>query len=234
MFWIGLDKSTVGGVCAHMDIAISPVPGPRAGPRSALANVHHHPAATDFDLFYRQEFPRMVSLACTICGDYEQGEDLAQEAMTRAHKHWPKIAGYDRPGAWVRRVTINLALSRTRRVRRELSLLHRIAGDRSGRAGAGVGDQPRMAGQFDHGPFEGELDGEVWDAVRDLPPRQRAVVGLFYQEDLSTGEIAEVLGCAVSTATSHLNQARRSLAKVLGESLDHDPGTVQDETEVQR
>ena len=63
----------------------------------------------------------------------------------------------------------------------------------------------------DEGPVVG-FDSEVWEAVKQLPPRQRAVIGLFYQEDLSTAEIADALGCSVSTTTSHLNQARTSLA----------------------
>ena len=157
-----------------------------------------------FDQFYQREFAPMVSLACTICGDYQQGEDLAQEAMARAHSNWERIVEFDKPGAWVRRVTTNLALSRVRRLKREVKALRRI-GTRPDSPTAPSAE--RVA--------ELQFDTEVWDAVRQLPPRQRAVVGLFYQEDLSTGDIAELLGCSVSTATSHLNQARQQLARHL-------------------
>ncbi len=166
-----------------------------------------------FDAFYQLEFSRMVSLACTICGDYQQGEDVAQEAMTRTHRHWEKVRTYDRPGAWLRRVTINLALSRTQRLKRELKALGRFVGQ--------LPSSDLVAGQLtsppaDAGPIEG-FDDEVWNAVRRLPARQRAVVGLFYQEDLSTREIADTLGCSVSTTTSHLHQARTALAQQLNQ-----------------
>ncbi len=164
------------------------------------------PTYASFDRFYQAEFSRMVSLACTICGDYQQGEDVAQEALARAHKNWDALAHYESPGGWLRRVTINLSLSRIRRVKRELSALGRIARERSTHTPADHSGDPASLG-FDH---------EVWDAVRRLPPRQRAVVGLFYQEDMATADIAEVLGCSVSTATSHLNQARRRLGDDLG------------------
>ena len=169
-----------------------------------------------FDAFYQLEFGRMVSLACTICGDYQQGEDVAQEAMTRAHRHWDKVQTYNRPGAWLRRVTINLALSRTQRVKRELRALARFIGQ--------LPSNDLVAGQMtapavDEGPVSG-FDSEVWEAVKQLPPRQRAVIGLFYQEDLSTAEIAEALGCSVSTTTSHLNQARTSLSRRLERPTD--------------
>jgi RNA polymerase sigma-70 factor (ECF subfamily) len=155
----------------------------------------------DFDAFYRREFAAMVALARAICGDHQQAEDLAQEAMSRAHRHWPKVSGYDRPGAWLRRVTINLALSRRRRFQRELTMLKRTAA---------------TLGPPHEEPLPGS-DDEVWQAVRTLPPKQRAAIALFYQEDLSTADIADALGCTVSTATSHLSQARAKLAVLLGE-----------------
>lgn len=161
----------------------------------------------DFDTFYRREYVSMVGIARGICGDHQQAEDLAQEALARAHQRWDHLSTYDRPGAWLRRVTINLALSRRRRISRELSFLRRSAGEAA----------PPAAGGGDPGAGP---DEEVWAAVAKLAPRQRAAITLFYQEDLSTSDIADAMGCAVSTATSHLNQARTRLATILGETAD--------------
>ena len=47
----------------------------------------------------------------------DRAEEIAQEALLRAHREWDRIARYDKPGAWVRRVTINLATSSRRRRR---------------------------------------------------------------------------------------------------------------------
>ncbi len=69
-----------------------------------------------FDDFYRREFPLMVALAASVGAVPAAAEDLAQDAMAKAHRHWNKISQYDNPGAWVRRVTINAATSRGRRV----------------------------------------------------------------------------------------------------------------------
>lgn len=165
-----------------------------------------------FDDFFRDEFPQMVALARVVCCDLEVAEDLAQEAMSKAHQNWDRVSTYDKPGAWLRRVTINLAISRRRRFGREVGLLKRISSDRVVRRVT-----PDLATEVV------EADSELWDAVRRLPPRQRAVIALFYQEDLSTGDIAEVLGCSVSSATSHLSQARSRLATMLG-GEQHEPG----------
>ncbi len=171
-----------------------------ARPRVARQqHVEEVPVSLDFDAFFRVEYPRMVSLAHSICGDLAVAEELAQEAFTRAHRRWDQVSRYDRPGAWLRRVLINLAVSSRRRFVHELRIRTRLARER---------------------PPSTEIalpDPEVWDAVRTLPPRQRAVVALFYTEDMSTAAIADVLDCSVSTATSHLSAARARLATILGE-----------------
>jgi RNA polymerase sigma factor (sigma-70 family) len=56
--------------------------------------------------------------------------------------------------------------------------------------------------------------------VRSLPAQQRAVIALFYYEDLSVEDVAGVLGCAVSTVKVHLHRARETLrARVPSEAL---------------
>lgn len=158
----------------------------------------------DFGAFYAREFLPMVGLAASVSGDASIAEDLAQEAFHRASDRWAKISGYDKPGTWVRRVVINLSLNRKRRLAREAAALLRL--------------QPAITATL-----PAESDPEVWNAVAKLPGKQRAAVALFYQEDRSAAEIAEILGCTESTARAHLFKARNTLAGVLGEELDADP-----------
>ncbi|MEM9714044.1 MAG: SigE family RNA polymerase sigma factor [Actinomycetota bacterium] len=153
-----------------------------------------------FDEFYRREYPRLAVLATAVSGDPSTGEDLAQEALTRAGERWDQVSAYDNPGTWVRRVTINLATSRRRRLRNEARALLRL------------GPPSAVPGVTLHG------DPEVWSAVASLPPRQRAVVTLHHLEDRPVAEIADTLGISVSAATSNLHKARRRLAEALGNS----------------
>lgn len=149
-----------------------------------------------FDAFFRREHPRLVALAVAVGGAH-RGEDIAQEALLRAHREWDRIARYDKPGAWARRVTINLAMSSRRRDGSERRALRRLAA-------RPAPDVPAP-----------ELDG-FWDLVRALPPRQAAAIALRYLDDLPVAEIAAVLDCAEGTAKAHLHQARASLARHLG------------------
>jgi RNA polymerase sigma-70 factor (ECF subfamily) len=158
-----------------------------------------------FDAFYLREFAPMVTLAYAVSGSRSAAEDLAQEAMIRANRNWDRISKFDKPGAWVRRVTIHLAVSSLRRRSAEMRALLRLGPDR--------GSIP--------GPDEGP-DTRVWEAVGRLPRQQRAAVALFYLEDRSTEEIASILGCSESTARVHLHRGRSALAAALGP--DHQEG----------
>lgn len=200
---LSLDKTASWGVCIHMDTL---VPNPVVSKPASASALVCSATPMDFDQFYRRELPAMIALSRSICGDLQVAEDIAQEAMTKAHRNWHQIGTYDRPGAWLRRVTINMTLSRRRRIVRELTLLTKMS------------RQPEANSAYSSAVDATGVDDDVWDAVSQLPPKQRAAIALFYQEDQSTSAIAEALGCSVSTATSHLNLGRKRLAKILGET----------------
>jgi len=153
----------------------------------------------DFDSFYRRELPAIAALLYALTGSAWAAEDLAADAFTIAFRHWPRIAGYERPGAFVRRVAINLARSRHKRLVVEARALGRLA----------LGRQPTVE------PLEAP-DAAFWAQVRRLPGRQLEVVVLRYVEDLSVEAISEVLDCSPATVRVHLHRARTELARRLG------------------
>jgi RNA polymerase sigma-70 factor (ECF subfamily) len=148
-------------------------------------------ASVSFDSFYMREFPRMVAVVYAMTGSRWSAEELAQEAMLRAYRSWDQISTYDKPGAWLRRVTINLATSHLRRRVTEAKALVLLKA------------QARSPL-----PAHGEGEVVVWNAVRRLPRRQREAFALHYVDGLSTAEIGEVLDIAESTVRTHLQRAR--------------------------
>jgi len=145
----------------------------------------------------------MVALAGAVAGRRHLAEDIAQESFAKAHRRWDRIQRYERPGAWIRRVTINGALSQKRRVASETRTNLALAGDRSLEPAAPA---PGMA----TGP-----DSAVWQAVAQLPGKQRASIALFYLEGHTVAEIGEILECSASTAKVHLHRGRTKLAELL-------------------
>jgi RNA polymerase sigma-70 factor (ECF subfamily) len=137
----------------------------------------------------RREFRSLVALGAALTGSLAVGEELAQEALLAAVRHWGKVQAYERPEAWLRRVVINAARSQQRRRVRERDRLADVAGA----ASAAVRDAPGF-------------DAELWAAVRALPRRQAEVIALFYALDHSLEQIAGELGIGVGSAKTHLHR----------------------------
>lgn len=156
-----------------------------------------------FAAFYRAEFRPVVGLGFVLTGDRGLAEDLAQEAFAAASARWERLAHYDLPAAWVRRVVVNRATSWRRRRAAEARALARL-GPRRTIAGAPVSAESAV----------------VWSEVRRLPVRQAQAIALFYLDDLSIADTARVLGCGTETVKTHLARARTTLARRLGTEED--------------
>ncbi len=159
-----------------------------------------------FDAFYRTEFRPVVALALVLSRSPVGAEDLAQEGFIAAFRDWDRVGRYADPGAWVRRVVANRAVSVWRRRTSELKALTRLGG------------RPHRS------PAQMEFAAtELWREVRRLPRRQAQAVALFYLEDRSVDNVASILECSVGSVKQHLHRARRTLAARLDEEGgDHD------------
>ncbi len=60
-------------------------------------------------------------------------------------------------------------------------------------------------------PPEPERDQALWEAVADLPARQRSAVLLRFQADLAHREIAAVIGCSEQAARRSLHEGLTKL-----------------------
>lgn len=154
-------------------------------------------AVQDFESFYRREYAGVATVAMVLSRNPAVAEDLAQEAFLRADRRWDEVGLYDRPEAWVRRVVINLAVSRFRRLRAEAKAFSRLGLPRSEVLDLTPEDQ------------------HFWAAVRRLPTRQAQVVALHYLEDRSVTDIASLLGVSEGSVKTHLHRARRTLTDKL-------------------
>jgi RNA polymerase sigma-70 factor (ECF subfamily) len=154
----------------------------------------------EFERFYREEHARLVGLALTFVPDHHAAKDLVQEAFVRAYRHWSDVGVMEHPGAWTRRVLVNLCIDAARRSRREADVNRR------------AGSEP-IAEEVPQG-----LDAHssaFWVAAAELPALQRSVLALHYVDELSVAEIADVLDVHVGTVKTSLFRARRRLARVL-------------------
>ena len=153
--------------------------------------------ASSFEDWYERERPALLVLVHALCRSTQPSvaEDIVQDAFVRAYERWPKIAGYDRPDLWLRRVAINLATSRYRRLRTEFGQALR-----------------RESPGNDEFSVPGDAV-EVLDALRRLPRRQSQVLALRYIDELSTADIAGVLGMVDGTVRTHMRRGHDALRR---------------------
>ena len=153
----------------------------------------------DFAELVGTESRGLVAAVTAIVGDRSRAEEIVQEAFERCYHRWRRVSKLDRPGAWVRRVAINEAISVSRRSSTEARVLQRV-GTMAGSSEA-VGGDPLAA-----------LDDEgVWAAVRALPKEQAAAIALRYGADLGLEDVADALGSTVPAVKSLLHRGRATL-----------------------
>ena len=147
-----------------------------------------------FRLFVREQWGPLTRTAYLLTGDRGTSEDLVQSALEKTHRHWGRILRRDAPEVYVRRVMVNTAISWRRRRRvAELPLL--------------AADSAPAPDDYDRA----ESRQQILLALRQLPPKTRAILVLRYFEDLSEADIARVLGCSTGSVKS---QASRGLARL--------------------
>lgn len=152
---------------------------------------------------YRQMVYRT---ALAITGDTEAASDLLQDVFLRLYRFADRI-DIQRPiEPWLYRMTANLSYTWVKRSRRWLQPLDDLA---DWLAGNGKNSPQEVAERNDEW-------AQVQKAVSALSFPQRVVVVLYYLNDLSLQEIANILEVPVGTVKSRLHYGRKSLKKSLG------------------
>lgn len=150
-------------------------------------------ALRTFSDFYSSERDQLYRGVALVVGDSSLARDAVDEAMTRAWQRWDTVGGFVRPQGWVYRVAVNWAISRHRKLRREV---------------VGV-----------EGPEKPTTDAvphlELADAVDRLPVKLRAVVVARFYLDWSVEMVAESLGVPLGTVKSRSNRALEWLGREL-------------------
>lgn len=151
----------------------------------------------DLDSFCRHEHGRLVGMLGLYLGDRHQAEDLAQEALARACRHWPELEGMEHPERWLTRVAFNLAKSsfRSRSARRRITE----------RFGTSMASSPA--------PPDATDALAVRAAVAQLPERQRRALILRYFADLPVAEVATLMNCPPGTVKTLTYQGIASLRR---------------------
>ena len=128
-------------------------------------------------------------LAFAVTGGREAADDVAQDAFERAFRELGGFNGRSSFRTWLSRIAVNRAIDVSRRQRRQERL------------------ESMEWWPVVRGDDEIVRDGDLLDAVLELPKERRTVVALRYWARHSPREIAEVLDLPLGTVHSRLGRA---------------------------
>lgn len=167
---------------------------------------------TALESLMREYGTKVLHLAFYYLKDRHLAEDVAQEVFIKAYKHWDSFRGESSAYTWLYKITVNLCRDKARS-----AWWRRLLPSEDPRASA-PGDVELMTPPED-GPEAAALKSDQRDAmmqqVMKLPDAYREVVVLYYYQDLSTVEIAEITGQNENTIKTRLFRARAMLKELL-------------------
>ena len=150
--------------------------------------------------------PRVYRFALRLCRDAHVAEDLTQDTFLRAWRQQQRLRDAGALRVWLFRITVNLWQDRLRRGRLPVSMAGQLPDEFLG-----------SAALPDHEPSAREDLAKALAALDALPPRQREVLHMSACEQMTTPEIAEVLGISAEAVKSNLSLARKAMRQQLSD-----------------
>lgn len=136
----------------------------------------------------------MLKTAFSLLKSTDDAEDAVQEAFLKLITKAPEFENDEHRKAWLLRVTVNISKNMLKSARRKnLSLTEEI-------------------------PYSEKSD-DVLPYVLSLDEKYRVVIHLYYYENYSIKEIAEILSLPAATVGTRLSRARKMLEKSLKEDF---------------
>ena len=143
-------------------------------------------------------------LAVSQVRNRTDADDIFQEVFVRLVRHVKDLQDMEHAKAWLIRVTINCTKKHFGQYwNKNVFPIEETE------------EVPKREEGFEQA--EKKIDNPVMQAVSKLPPKYRGCVHLFYFEELSVKEIAEMTDQTESTVKSQLHRARKMLKEMLGD-----------------
>jgi len=144
-----------------------------------------------FEQLYARYYDKVFAIARGILIDHEEAADAVQEIFSLVHRHLPRFDRRSKFSTWLFRIAVNRSIQEARKNRhkhRHVSLVEALETQ-----------APEVVET---------TDPNIQATLAKLAPADRALLTLFYWEELSLNDIAASLGCNVNAAKTRLYRAR--------------------------
>ena len=145
-----------------------------------------------FQVLYARYHEKVLAIARGILLDADEAADAVQEVFTLVYRHLARFDRRSRFSTWLFRIAVNRSIQQSRRLRnvsKWVPLTETI---------------PAPSTDVSSAP----TDPNIYQAMAKIAPADRALLVLFYWDELNLQEIAESIGCGVNAAKTRLYRAR--------------------------
>ena len=143
-----------------------------------------------FDSLYTKYYDKVYAIARGILLDAEEAADTVQEVFTLVHRHLYRFDRRAKFSTWLFRIAVNRAIQDSRKKKRRPITVELME----------ISNRQVEASE--------ETDPRIYLTLRQMKSADRALLMLYYWEDLSLQEIADALGTNVNAAKTRLYRAR--------------------------
>ncbi len=152
---------------------------------------------TAFESIYKKYYEKVYVIARGILLDGDEAADAVQEVFRLVYQHLGRFDRRSKFSTWLFRVAVNRSIQEARKHKHR----HRLV------------DLSEASGTV--APIEADTsDPMIQAAMTKLVPQDRALLVLFYWEELSLQEIADSVGCNVNAAKTRLYRARERFRQI--------------------
>ena len=156
---------------------------------------------TAFDALMARHERRIYGLCLRFVRNNEDAMDLTQEVFIKAFENLTSFRGDARFKTWVYRIAVNHCLNHVKKNSKHFVEVHEGT----------LTVEPSIHGEL----VDEERRQIVKGFVQKLPPKQKAIMELRMNDNLSYEEIASILGRSVSTVKSSVFFALNKLRKMV-------------------
>lgn len=150
---------------------------------------------------YQRQKDTVYKLAWMYCRDKDRADDIFQDVFYKYLAYHPKFKDLEHERAWFIRTTVNLCKNLLKsKWQRDILQLEEWDG----------GQMPLQE--------SGDAFAELKEAVLRLPDKYRVPIHLYYYEEYSVREIAQLLHKSESTVQTQLQRGREKIRQMLERS----------------
>ena len=156
---------------------------------------------TEFTRLTTKYLPAVYKTAICNCRNSADAEDIVQETFCALLNSGQSFPDDESAKRWLLRVVVNKSRDLFRSAWRRKTVSLEEAADTTDGSAAILSDET-----------------DLFRALQQLPVKYRNVLHLFYYEEYSTGEIAQILQISEGTVRTRLSRARKKLRQILKEA----------------